>query len=369
MSSSARFAFAAAIALFSQLTTCSFAQKADQLRTLHLPQDFTLSYRAVQRPTTSERTKALYLSAQRANYNLTVKSGQMSQDNADQQIQRIAARLKRPSSPAESTVILSSMAGNLFIEIDHPNGKDRLFYDGKFTFYMNVGSPILNIKDGLLLSAIDPVPLPGVGLPSLELIRSPTQVVGHLGRFTGDVPVLNSAGANVYAPGQVDTVLQDGLPKVTKLVIGSPENPNFKWDYLKHEVRGNLMLASQIRSSMYLGEPGLEAWRTCDYSLIKYSDSPLDTGNFDVTQWIIADQPIVFTDESKHIYNVNVTYNPQKGDILSQVYRQMEIDRATLSKAENGSVPQHGKSGLYLTIALVFTGIGYLLWKWQRRTV
>lgn len=96
-------------------------------------------------------------------------------------------------------------------------------------------------------------PLPGVGMPGVDLVQQPvragTTADGHT-HFRGRVPLLNVGGTDpVYKVGEIDTVSVGGHLRVVSLLVGAPAVPLEAWKMTGFRLFQDHWIAAQMQMS------------------------------------------------------------------------------------------------------------------------
>lgn|GEM_PF-3354877 len=159
-------------------------------------------------------------------------------------------------------------------------------------------------------------PLPGVGLPGVDLIQVPvrtgTTPEGHV-RFTGLVPRLNLIdGDSPYKAGTLETVLSQGRLRVVSLTVGPPAAPEQAWRIAAYRLVQDHWVGSAMRMTTFeAGTPTSEA----EYQLLEARAVALDAAAFGIETYLAKGAAV--SDDSTGS-SINFAYDPQGGTLKEQ---------------------------------------------------
>jgi hypothetical protein len=147
-----------------------------------------------------------------------------------------------------------------------PEKKLTVLFDGEHTFEILSGNPHVTVSSGRNDQLVQYLPLPGVGISSVDLIR-----LSH-DRVTPDVPLTSgvevatvrradSHSAYSYVPGTATFKGLDGQVILSRATTSGSDKPREEWVFSNYEAKGTSMLAKQF------------TWT--DYVEVKESGSPV----------------------------------------------------------------------------------------------
>jgi hypothetical protein len=163
-------------------------------------------------------------------------------------------------------------------------------------------------------------PLPGVGLPGVDLIQSPIRAGvtsgGHI-RFTGLVPRINliSGGDSPYKPGELEAMLSQGRLKVVSLTVGSAAAPEQAWRMTAFRLVQGHWVGTRMRMAAF--ESATPTYRA-DYHLAEARDASLDAPAFDVNTYLAKGASVSDSSDGNTVF---FTYDPQAGSLAEQARR------------------------------------------------
>ncbi len=303
---------------------------AAQLSRLRLGDGFTLVYQVTARDLRPPDLRAKEMAEARQATGEALAAGRLPKQMADYyEVQNEA--LGRPRPEERFTITLSARDGQLLYLSTRgaTPGKQvtrqAILLDADKEYEAN-GKTSAMINDDGWRSApvyrsenVDRLafcPLPGVGLPGVDLIQSPVRAGGaadgHV-RFTGRVPRLNLIdGDTPYRAGVLEAVLFQGRLKVVSLTVGPPAAPEQSWRITASRLVQDHWLGSGMRMTTYeAGTPTSEA----EYQLVEARATALETPAFDMETYL--DKGASVFDGSTGS-SINFTYDPQEGSLKDQ---------------------------------------------------
>ena len=167
-------------------------------------------------------------------------------------------------------------------------------------------------------------PLPGVGLPGVDLIQSPICDAmasdGHA-HFSGRVPRINLVGEEPYQPGEVEAAVLQGRLKVLSLTVGSPAAPDQAWNITESRLFEGHWIGARLRETQYYQAPttgvgkqgGLVPGFIADFELLKARNAPLEVSAFDIGNDLDQGASVLDTADG-----LSLTFDPQAGSLKQQ---------------------------------------------------
>lgn len=323
-----------------------------QLLNLRLHDGFTLTYQVtvldVRTPALREKDKT----DQQMGIKRAIAEGHMTPQQAgDEQKQALTMGLHRPDEHFQIT--LSARDGKLLYlsnrsARDQKNGtKSAIILEGDREYEANdpmngminndawKSAPIYGDEN---VDRLAFCPLPGAGMPGVDLVQSPvragTMVDGHT-HFRGRVPLLNLVGADpVYRVGEIDTVSVGGHLRVVSLLVGAPAVPLEAWKMTAFRLFQDHWIAAQMQMTEYEAallfdeEPLLTDLPTSvsTYKLTEAEPTAREASAFEVGTYLIKGAG-VFDDSTgrSHIFN----YDPLGGTLKEQAeaVRKKELQK------------------------------------------
>jgi len=273
------------------------ADTASRLETLQLNGDFTLRYKMVKRYNSSAKTLKRMLDSNIFSVKQEVKEGRLSADEGEEGIKIIKKALEHGLPVGTGTITITGHDGKL--RRDWDPGGDPAIYDGHNTYSYNVPNNRLTVNHEFTFYSFQEMPLPGVGLPGLPLVKlatrgaSETEYRGDVFNNTANAP---TSGGPMYLPGTLETSADSGKRiRVLGMLSLSNKVPYQKWEFLAHTAFGSLLIASHIRVSQYDHSDirGIQAGKVdvasvTDFTLLSASDKPVSDALFAPEQFLTA---------------------------------------------------------------------------------
>ena len=311
------------------------APTAVQLSRMRLGDGFTLVYRVTAHDLRPQSLRERQVAEARQATGEALAAGRLPKNMAGY-YERQNAALARLRPDEHFTITLSARAGRLLYLSTRgsKSGKEGIKKDGTTEAiildgdkeYGAIGTTAAEINNDAWRTApvyrgenVDRLafcPLPGVGLPGVDLIQSPVRAGatpdGHT-RFTGLVPRLNLMdGDSPYRAGAVEAVLRQGRLRVVSLTVGPPGAPEQAWKITAFRlVQGHWVGTAMQMTSFEAGTPVSEA----DYQLLDMRPASLDAEAFDLDTYLTRGAS-VFDASTGNSFSFK--YNPDDGSLKEQ---------------------------------------------------
>ena len=242
-----------------------------QLSDLRLHDGFTLKYQVTLRDVRTAALRKQQVLDQQNGIKRQVAEGHMTPSQAEM-YQKHALTLGLLQAEEHFTITLSARDGKLLYlstrnSLKLKDGSSQaIVLDGPFEYEANgpMNGMINNdarrdvpVYSGENVDRLAFCPLPGVGMPGVDLVQQPiragTTADGHT-HFRGRVPLLNVGGADpVYKVGEIDTVLVGGHLRVMLLLVGAPAVPLEAWKMSGFRLFQNHWIGAQMQMTEYEG--------------------------------------------------------------------------------------------------------------------
>ena len=165
-------------------------------------------------------------------------------------------------------------------------------------------------------------PLPGVGLPGVDLIQSPSYAgpaPGGRFRFAGRVPLMNFvSGDSPYRAGEVEAVLTQGRLRVVSLTVKGSDLPEQRWKMTAFRLmHGHWVASAMSMTQVEEGGPEDEA----EYHLAEVRPAALAPAAFEIGAYLAAGAQVF--DGSGSSSSV-VRYDPSGGPLKGQAAKARE---------------------------------------------
>lgn len=296
------------------LSSAAFAQSPtpQQLSNLRLHDGFTLTYQVMVRDVRTPALREKDKTEQQNGIKRAVAEGHMTPQQADDyQKQALTMGLHRPDEHFQIT--LSARDGKLLYlsnrsARDQKNGKESAIVlegDKEYEAADATGAIINNDAWRNAPTYADEnvdrlafCPLPGVGLPGVDLIQAPMPPSGlpngHF-LYAGLVPRLNLIdGETLYKAGSVETARDQRRLKVVRLSVGTPSVPQQTWQMTAFRLFQDHWLATKMQWTEYeasFAEAGEQLaldlpTATADYQLIEARPAALDASAFEIGTYL-----------------------------------------------------------------------------------
>lgn len=167
-------------------------------------------------------------------------------------------------------------------------------------------------------------PLPGVGLPGVNLVQQPiragTTPDGHT-HFRGRVPLLNVLGTDpVYKVGEIDTVSVGGHLRVVSLLVGAPAVPLEAWKMSGFRLFQDHWIAAQMQMTEYEAAlvsdeeplPSNLPTFVSTYALLEAKPEARESAAFGIETYLSRGADVFDTTDR------NFTYDPSAGTVKEQ---------------------------------------------------
>jgi len=170
-------------------------------------------------------------------------------------------------------------------------------------------------------------PLPGVGLPGVDLIQSPVLAArtsaGHL-LFTGRVPRLNIVGEEPYQPGTIEAVLAQGHLKILSLAVRPQPLLWQTWHFTSFRLFQRQWIGGQMQAALYYGTAKHTAPSfIADYRLVDARPTPLPASAFDIAAYLAKGSNVLDTADG-----LSFPFDLQTGDLKTQARKATAARRA-----------------------------------------
>ena len=330
-----------ALTLLALSHAAAQAPTAQQLSRLRLRDGFTLVYQVTVRDVRTPALRAEDVTDQQAGIAKAVAEGHLAKSMRDS-YEKQALDLGRPRPVEQFSITLSARDDKLlYLSTRGATDKKRdtrtaIVLDAEKEYEADdKTSAIINndgwrnapVYAGENVDRLTFCPLPGVGLPGVDLIRSPLPVGktsdGHY-LFAGQLPRLNLLdGDTPYKPGTVEAALSQGRFKVISLTVGSTALPQQEWKIAASQLFQGHWVAVQMRLTGYQETPAdasetpasdLPTY-TADYRLVEARERSLDASAFDVGSYL-ADGASVFDNSTGSTFTF--AYETQGGTLKEQ---------------------------------------------------
>ena len=329
------YAVPMALALAGAASAGPPAPTAVQLSRMRLGDGFTLVYQVTTHDLRPQALRERQVAAARQATGEALAAARMPKNMAGY-YERQNADLARLRPDEHFTVTLSARAGRLLYLSTRgsKSGKEGVKKDGTMGAivldgdkeYGAIGTTAAEINNDAWRTApvyrgenVDRLafcPLPGVGLPGVDLIQSPVRAGatpdGHA-RFTGLVPRLNLMdGDSPYKVGAVEAVLRQGRLRVVSLTVGPPAAPEQAWKITAFRlVQGHWTGTAMQMTSYEAGVPTSEA----NYHLLDTRPASLDAEAFELDTYLTKGAS-VFDNSTGNSFSFK--YDPDDGSLREQ---------------------------------------------------
>ena len=264
---------------------------AAQLSHLRLGDGFTLVYRVTARDLRPPDLRAKEMAEARQATGGALAAGRMPKQMAGY-YEAQNASLGKPRPDERFTITLSARDGRLLYlstrgaKPEKPETRQAIILDGEKEYEAegrtaaainNDGWRSAPVYKGENVDRLAFYPLPGVGLPGMDLIQDPVRAGmtpdGHT-RFTRRVPRLNLIdGDTPYRAGALEAVLSQGRLRVVSLAVGPPAAPEQAWHIAAFRLVQDHWVGSAMRITTYEGgRPMSEA----EYQLLEARTTALE---------------------------------------------------------------------------------------------
>lgn len=364
---------------------CSFVQaqtSPEQLvRHLTLPDEFTLVYNVTKKDVRSQELRKGSLSLIRSQQEIAVKAGAANKNQSEAWLEKVADSLQAIHPPEKFSITVSVKNGKILYQL----AKDNLhfifaLYDGDHTFYFQKNLSRTYEKrpgergellpgNGALCDTL--LPLPGVSLPFLPLIKAPVAktATAFAQTLTGQSPVINR-GPNSeipYTSSHVDVAVTNVGVEAKNCVLWYPDGRVLqRWDYQKHEKFANVGLASRMTFTDYTayeshGKMLTAPEFTYTYELVSAKQKALPDQAFTPAA-LLSDGTGVQDSRTKDI--IGFGFRKDGGSMEKQIKRARWEQAQDKAKIESGNIKGSKLSGAFLLLALC-SGAG--AWWWRKR--
>ena len=344
-----------------------------EVNDLQLHDGFTLKYATVRvMPRTPEQIQGS-IAAVRAQTNMWVQRGLATHQEADARFKQMASDLSariKLASPERMMITFSALDHKLLYGFDTESARQVAIYDGQKTYVAQNGGEALNVYNGFNLSQVGNFVVPGAGLPYLPLLEpggaaTPDRNGGWIEPEKVWAPSLGPSIERM--PGVISFSLSDGKLQVHKVTITTPHGVWMTWEYSAlHLIQGH-WIPSKITCIEYDLVSGPQnktnPWinSICDYRLIDSDEQPMPSQDFDVNTYLKPHDTMV-TSFVNPGHSVSFVYNG-KDSIDSQTTFWRDYNKQRIKAVDNGKLALHAWSGVWVLLALVSGGAGWLLWK------
>ncbi len=253
------------------LLSLALSPTPQQLSDLRLHDGFTLKYQVTVQDVRTAVLREQQVVDQQNGIKKRVAEGHMTPSQAEM-YQTQALTLGKHQADEHFTITLSAWDGKLLYlstrngtKLNDGSGQaivldGALEYeaDGPMNGMINAdGWKSAPVYSGENVDRLAFCPLPGVGLPGVDLVQQPiragTTPDGHT-HFRGRVPLLNVGGTDpVYKIGEIDTVSVGGHLRVVSLLVGAPAVPLEDWKMSGFRLFQDHWIAAQMQMTEYEG--------------------------------------------------------------------------------------------------------------------
>lgn len=242
-----------------------------QLSDLRLHDGFTLKYQVTLRDVRTAALRKQQVVDQQNGIKKRVAEGHMTASQAEMyQTQALTLGLHSPDE--HFTITLSARDGKLLYLSTRnwlklkDGSSQAIILDGPLEYEADgpMNGMINNdawrnapVYSGENVDRVAFCPLPGVGMPGVDLVQQPIRAGatadGHT-HFRGRVPLLNVGGTDpVYKVGEIDTVSVGGHLRVLSLLVGAPAVPLEAWKMSGFRLFQDHWIAAQMQMIEYEG--------------------------------------------------------------------------------------------------------------------
>ncbi len=179
-------------------------------------------------------------------------------------------------------------------------------------------------------------PLPGVGLPGMDLIQSPVlaaKAADGRARFTGRVPRINIVGEEPYKVGWIEAVSSQGHLKILSLVVGPQSVPRQTWNFTEFRLFQGQWIGSAMEAATYYKAIPVADGRTAalpsftfSYQLLEARETSLDAHAFEIGTYFSKGASICDTADG-----MTFAFDPQAGTLKEQAERARIAHRSARS--------------------------------------
>ena len=329
-----------------------------QVGALRLRDGFTLTYTVTETDVRSPALKAARAASIRADYARMVASGSCTQAQADGMVRMIAGSERAPHPPKQYRVTLSGSAGRLLCVSRQTAGRDYaadqkgkatplpldtevVLYDGRRTYDYSSQMQRMTMDDGW--RGMPFILLPGVGLPSLPLVKpprgdAPQTPAGAQAAQAGGGLACDVLETRQFIPGRPDPLYQwgsvstdgtgDGLRVTRAATVDGAGRPFQQWDFMQPAPFQGVQLARRVHSveDELLADGTPAPARTVDFLISAATDAPLPAAAFDIRSHLPAGAAIY----ENQVYHYR--YDPAGGDLETQRRVQVAHQEADARK-------------------------------------
>lgn len=304
----------AAIILSFMLASAASAQSPtpQQLLNLRLHDGFTLTYQVTVRDIRTPALREKDKTEQQAGVAKEEAAGRIAPSMRDY-FEKQALQLGLMTPVEHFTIMLSARDGKLLYlsnrsARDQRNGtRSAIVLEGDKEYEAADATGAIINNDGWRnaptyagenVDRLAFCPLPGVGLPGVDLIQSPMPPSGlpngHF-LYAGLVPRLNLIdGETPYKAGRIETVRDQGRLKVVRLSVGTPSVPQQVWQMTAFRLFQDHWLATKMQWTEYEASfaDGTEKLTsdlptaTADYRLVEARPAALDASAFEIGTYV-----------------------------------------------------------------------------------
>lgn len=337
--------------------------------------DFTLKYSAIRTANQTSGAKDAIFQANASGIDAAVKDGRLTQAEATKEKLEIEQDLKHDSPPDAFYIVLSMRQGKLLYRMSGTM-PSVFIWDGKNSYAYDVKEAGLQVKTGFGFRQVAELPLPGVGLSEIPLIKLPTVDESNM-QIRGDV-YTNDVQPN--GPFYMSGILQfakeqDGTVRLTGGEWRDNGEIKGRSEYSGTAAIGNVLIARQIQLILYnhlirhaLGTAP-EVDHTIKYTLVSFSNQALAEDQFKPTFYFPAPDsshpevsgPVVYWSAPGH--QISFRHDPSK--TLEQQYNEhLQIQK---SDADLQHTRENKRNGIAGPILMVLLLVGATWWLVRRK--
>ncbi|MEO7714801.1 MAG: sigma-70 family RNA polymerase sigma factor [Capsulimonas sp.] len=317
----------------------------NQLNQMRLTGDFTLTYTVYAHDMRTPELLKAERDQQIGEVDKQVASGQYPGDGARLRRETEEAyRAPRPDTRA--SVTLSGHAGKLLVQSvsavpsNDLDAMQTMIFDGNKLYQTGRRDYIGIYNDGDRkpgaryhdenVGRLAFTPMPGIGLPGMDLVQSPThprRTKDNMTLFDGAIPRfgLVAGGESPYNPGQITVTTEDGRLRVVSTLVGSSAKPRMRWELSDFRLLKEHWIAGRMRQTIYEELP--IQWKTSAPPVTWQEDFQLTQASAHARE-LSAFAPETYLDKGANISDIafglssgQFTYDPAAGTIAEQIQR------------------------------------------------
>ena len=305
---------------------------------MRLQGGFTLRYLVTVQDLRSPATRAAEMEEERQGIDRAVREGHIAADQKDRYLAD-ATRFYGQSRPIERFLImLASRDGTLLYKstrgsrIEEPTVRQVVILDGADAYEADGTTAAAVYADGGETAGyqdqnVDRLafcPLPGVGLPGVDLMRSPkflaTEPDGDT-RFSVYTPLLNlsTGGETPYKAGEAVVMTTQGRLKVVSLVVGTQAMPSQTILFDRYRLFQGHWIAGHIQMTSFedAGDKSLPDLPTTesDFQIQGVSGTPPSPVDFDIATYLVKGARVADDATGNSVF---FTFDPEQGSFRRQ---------------------------------------------------